>query len=411
MNDSTNVEANSTALATNSLTIEDSGPNAGALGRGVHLPEAEQKTEEHKPLSTRDAIAKAFDENTKAVEEKANAAAEAAKAKVGEAEAKEVKAERPRTDNGKFAKADVNVDAKADKGAPEQAASERVAPEDNRQSEGRKHSEPPARFLPEARTKWANVPNEVKGEFHRVSQEYEAEIQRHKQASTEFEAIREFSERARSSGTDLKTALTSYTQMEDMLRTNPVAGLNAIVQNLGLRTSDGRALTLHDVAQHIVQNPQALQQAMHSQQAPQHQMQQPSREIEELRAEIQSIKAQSIAPTIESFISQHPDYHTLEDHIISILKSGVIEQIYGQGLAPEQRLSEAYRMAGGRSPSRSDSEAVQQHSQPVQQARPVDPDGQKSIKGAPTNGKSAEPDKRFKSNREALEAAFAAHAR
>lgn len=411
MNDSTNVEANSTALATDSRTIEESGANAGALGRGVHLPEGEQKPEEHKPLSTRDAIAKAFDENTKAVEDKANVAAEAAKAKVDEAEAKDVKAERPRTDSGKFAKADVNVDAKADKGAPEQAASERVAPEDNRQSEGRKHSEPPARFLPEARTKWANVPNEVKGEFHRVSQEYEAEIQRHKQASTEFEAIREFSERARSSGTDLKTALTSYTQMEDMLRSNPVAGLNAIVQNLGLRTSDGRALTLHDVAQHIVQNPQALQQAMHSQQAPQQQMQQPSREIEELRAEIQSIKAQSIAPTIESFISQHPDYHTLEDHIISILKSGVIEQIYGQGLAPEQRLSEAYRMAGGRSPSRSDSEAVQQHSQPVQQARPVDPDGQKSIKGAPTNGKSAEPDKRFKSNREALEAAFAAHAR
>lgn len=414
MNDSTNVEANSTALATDSRTIEESGANASALGRGVHLPEGEQKPEEHKPLSTRDAIAKAFDENTKAVEEKANAAAEAAKAKVDEAEAKEVKAERPRTDNGKFAKADVNVDAKADKGAPEQAASERVAPEDNRQSEGRKHSEPPARFLPEARTKWANVPNEVKGEFHRVSQEYEAEIARHKQSNERYEAVRQYDDTARANGRELKDSLAKVVEIEQAIARNPIAGLDAVLREIGPRKADGSPLTLLEVAQHIVQNPQAYHQsAMQSQmqQPQQQQMQQPSREIEELRAEIQSIKAQSIAPTIESFISQHPDYHTLEDHIISILKSGVIEQIYGQGLAPEQRLSEAYRMAGGRSPSRSDSEAVQQHSQPVQQARPVDPDGQKSIKGAPTNGKSAEPDKRFKSNREALEAAFAAHAR
>lgn len=417
-NESTTVEANVTPLASDSRTLEENGTSTNALGRGVHLPEGEQKPEDHKPISTREAIAKAFDENQKAVEDKAKAAADDAKAKVTEAEKAEAapKQEKARAEDGKFAKADTNVDVKADKSAPDQAAAERVAPEENRnQSEGsRKHSEPPARFLPEARTKWANVPNEVKSEFHRVSQEYEAEIQRHKQSNERYEAVRQYDETARANGRELKDSLAKVVEIEQAIARNPIAGLDAVLREIGPRKADGSPLTLLEVAQHIVQNPQVYHQsAMQSQmqQPQQQQMQQPSREIEELRAEIQSIKAQSIAPTIESFISQHPDYHALEDHIISVLKSGVIEQIYGHGLAPEQRLSEAYRMAGGRAPSRSDSEAVQQHSQPVQQARPVDPDGQKSIKGAPTSGQTGEPAKRFKSNREALEAAFAAHVR
>lgn len=415
-NESTTVEANDTSLASDSRVIDESS-NSNALGRGVHLPEGEQKQEDAKPLSTREAIAKAFDDNQKAVEEKAKAATEDAKAKVAEAEKQPApKIEKARAEDGKFAKAQATLEgqqdaAKADKGAPEAAASERAAPE-GRESEAQRYREPPARFLPEAREKWANVPSNIKAEFHRVSQEMEAETAKYRESHERYESVRQYDEIARTNGRELKDSLAKVVEIEQAIARNPITGLEAVLREIGPRKADGSPLTLMEVAQHIVQNPQAYQQAMQhtapqTQQAPQK-----DPEIEALRSEIQSMKAQAIIPVIDRFIDEHPDYHALEPQIEAILKSGVIEQIYGNGLSPVQKLAEAHRMAGGRSPSQS--VAQQEQPAPVQsqpQARPVDPDGQKSIKGAPTNGQSAEAPKRFKSNRDALEAAFAAHAR
>jgi hypothetical protein len=403
MTDSTIVEANDTSLTTDSRMIDDN-VSANALGRGVHLPEGEQKQEDSKPLSTREAIAKAFDENTKTVEDKANAAAEAAKTKVEEAEAKPAKAEKTRADDGKFAKADTTVEVKADKSAPEQAAAERSAPEDHRQSEGRKYSEPPARFLPESRQKWANVPNEVKAEFHRITQEMETETAKYRQSHEAYEAVRQFDEMAKSSGTDLKTALQSYTNIENMLRSDPVRGVAEVLKNIGL--------TPQQYAQHVMQNPQAHQFQPQAQQ-PAHTQQQSNPEIEALRTEINSMKQQAIIPEIERFYEAHSitPGSDIEKSIADVLESGVIEKIYGNGLSLTQRLSEAYRMAGGQAPSRFEPEVSAAPVPVNQQSRPVDPDGAKSIKGAPTSGQTGEPAKRFKSNREALTAAFDAYAR
>lgn len=380
---------------------------------GNQLPEAEAPKQEPK-LSTRDAISKAFDDTAKAVEEKAKVATDNAKEKVAEAEKAEVKPEKPRAEDGKFAKAEkpVTEDGKVEKGAPEAATAERGAPEE-RQSEGRKYSEPPARFLPEARQKWANVPNEVKSEFHRVSQEFEAEIQKHKAATERYEPIRQFDEIAKQNGRELKDSLTRVVQIENALARNPIAGLEAVLREVGPRKADGSHLSLLEVAQHIVQSPQTYQQAMQSS-APQMQAQRApdpvKQEVEALRQEIQMMKAeQTVVPLITRFAETHPDYTALEDQIAKILDSGVVEKIYGTGLSAEQRLAEAYRMAGGRGPSsRSEEPAeVSAHSAPVTASRPVDPDGQKSIKGAPTSGQSGDPPRKFKSNREALEAAFA----
>ncbi|WP_340109423.1 hypothetical protein [Pikeienuella sp. HZG-20] len=88
------------------------------------------------------------------------------------------------------------------------------------------------------------------------------------------------------------------------------------------------------------------------------------------------------------------------------LQSGVIEQIYGSNLSPEQRLSEAYRMTGGRPPSQSASEADPEPVAPPM-PRPVDPDGGKSISGAPTSGKTVGGKRQFTTARDAIKAAFA----
>lgn len=383
--------------------------------RAGHMPEADApKPEPAKPLSTREAIAKAFDEAEKGAQDKAKAAADDAKAKVVEAEKapKPEKVDPIRGEGGKFAKAEpVQPEAKAEQGAPEKAAAERGAPEE-RQSEGRKYSEPPARFLPEARTKWANVPNEVKTEFHRVSQELEGEITKYKQSSERYERLRQYDDIARNNGRELKDSLAKVVEIETALSRNPIAGLDAVLREIGPRKADGSHLTLLEVAQHIVQNPQAyhsatsqVSQAAQSQPQPQ----QRNPEIEALRSEINSMKQQAILPEIERFYDAHSitPGSDIENALASVLESGVIEKIYGNGLSLTQRLSEAYRMAGGLPPSRSEPEVAAAPAPVVPQGRPVDPDGAKSIRGAPSAGQTGETKPRFKSNREALEAALA----
>lgn len=355
---------------------------------------SEPKADEPKSQSIEDVLEseskrlkEADTEADKSAKEKADNAAKDAKAKADEAKGEkkdEEKQAKARAEDGKFAKAD---EPKADKSAPEKAATERSGAED-RQSEGRKHAEPPARFLPEARTKWANVPGEVKAEVHRVSQEYEAEIQHHKAATERYEPIRQYDEMAKSNGRELKDSLAKVTEVEQAIARNPIAGLEAVLREIGPRKADGSPLTLIEVAHHIVNNPQAYHQAVQQQMVPQTQQQaQPNREIEALRAEIQNMKAEQIVPLITRFAEANPDYHALEPQIAEILGSGVVEKIYGTGLSPEQKLAEAYRMAGGNSPSRSESSpALQQHSD-AETVRPVNPDaGKKSVRGAPSDG-------------------------
>lgn len=282
--------------------------------------------------------------------------------------------------------------AKAAQGEPDKAAGGQEGAEKSRQSEGQKHSEAPARFLPAAREKWANVPAEVKADFHRITQEQDAEVQRYKAASDEYETVREFSEQAKRSGTDLKTALTRFTGLENMMRERPLAGLHEVIRNMNIRTQDGHTLTFYDIARHVARMEPEAYASIVGAPGPAQQGGQPrqdsqqSQEVAALRDEILMMKAEAvIGPVIEAFKKDHPDYAEREQQIAAILRSGVIDQIYGSGLSPEERLAEAYRMAGGNPPSRSGAAAAPANSVPVND-RPVDPDGQKSIKGAPNDG-------------------------
>lgn len=303
---------------------------------------------------------------------------------------------KPRAEDGKFAKAqdkaEAEPDAKADKSAPPKGAVQE-APE-RRPSEGR-HPEPPARFLPEARAKWANVPNEVKAEFHRVSQEMEQETGQYRASHERYSQLKDFDELARSNGRDLRESLLKVNEVENAMARNPIAGLDAILLEIGPRKSDGSPLTIMDVANYLTQNPQAYQ--------PQMAMPQPSAqpqanpEIAALKAEVQSLRAeQTVVPVIQRFADAHTDFDAIQGRIEQILTSGVIEQLYGNGLSLEQKLSEAYRMAGGQGPSsRPDTEAALSHSA-AKTERPVNPDaGTKSVRGAPADGadtKTEEPE-------------------
>lgn len=387
-------------------TTLDVGSNSIAVGGGAPPAEKQAPMPPAKPETPADTmrseLARIRDEEAKdadKVKGQGEDAAKAAQAKLDEAE--KAKADKPakvEPDAKAKAATDITEPAdKADKSAAEKPAAGQETADKSRQSEGRQHQEPPARFLPEARTKWANVPNEVKAEVHRVAQEYEGEIEKGRAVTERYEPIRQFDEIARSNGRELKDSLSKVVQIEQALARNPVMGLEMILREVGPRKQDGSPLSLYELAHQIAKlSPQQHAQNMQGAvpQAQQRQ-QQPAPQVKALEDRIAGLEgrlAQTTAhPIIESFKASHPDYASLETHIADVLKSGVIDKIYGSGLSPAQKLEQAYRMAGGQSPSRSEPELAPKHSE-APADRPVDPDGNKSIRGAPSGGSDPDDD-------------------
>lgn len=391
-----------------STSIDQGGAPIGGTGGGAVPLTSEPKAEAPaKPESAGDTLkgelARIREQEAKEAEKvkgQGEEAAKGAKEKLDEAEKAKPDAKQPEPDKAKAeapAKADEPAD-KADKSAAEKPATGQEAADKSRQSEGRQHQEPPARFLPEARTKWGNVPNEVKAEVHRVAQEYESEIAKGKQATERYEPLRQFDEIAQKNGRELKDSLAKVVQIETALARSPVIGLEMILREIGPRKADGSPVSLYEIAQVIAkQTPQQFAQNMQGA-IPQARQQQPQvapPQVKALEDRIAGLESRLMAsagqPIIDAFRASHTDYDALEQQIAAILKSKVIDQIYGTGLSPAQKLEQAYRMAGGQTPSRSEPEPAPAHSAAAAD-RPVDPDGTKSIRGAPNGGKDPDDD-------------------
>lgn len=376
-------------------------PGGAPLGTGGGVPNlTEPKTPEpqkvEKPESAGDTVrgelARIREEEAADAKTKGEKAAQDAKAKVDEAE-KDEKPAKARGEDGKFAKAKVEgeepeADAKAEKGEPEKAATERAETDKSRQSEGQKYHEPPARFLPKAKEAWANVPNAVKGEIARLEQEHEAEVGKYREAGERYERLREYDDIAKSNGRDLKDSLAKMVEVERALAQNPIAGLEAILREIGPRKADGSHLSLMDVLQYVAQNPQAYQQAV-NQPRQQPQQRQPDPEVQALKQEIQSMRAEQTAQSIIApFAAQNPRFNELQEDIAFFLNSGKIPA----SLTPQERLEAAYDMAVRINPTSSVAPSQAQEERPaVAKPAPSDPAGAKSIRGAP-NGQDPDDD-------------------
>lgn len=380
-----------------STSIDQGGAPLGTGGGAPNLtePKAPEPARVEKPESPGDTLkaelARIKEEDAKEAEkvkEKGEEAAKDAKAKVDEAEKAE-KGEKPakqRDETGKFAKAD-KQEADADKGEPEKAATGQGEADKSRQSEGQKYHEPPARFLPKAKEVWGNVPHAVKGEIARMSQEHEAEVSKYREASERYEPIRQFDEIAKSNGRELKDSLAKVVQVERALAQNPIAGLEAVLREIGPRKADGSHLSLMDIVQYVAQNPQAYQQAV-NQPRQQPQQRQPDPEVAALKQEIQTMRAEQTAQSIIApFAAANPRYHELEGDIAFFLTSGKIPA----SLTPQERLEAAYDMAVRINPT--SSVAPSQAPKALADAKPAPSDdaGAKSIRGAP-NGQDPDDD-------------------
>lgn len=351
------------------------------------------------PVSVDDAISRAFDALEKG---------ESAKDPVKEEEpAKpEDKAEEPK-DKPK-AKELVVKEPVAEKPAEKRVAEKPTerAEDAERSSEGRKRPEPPARFLPDAKASWDPVPNKVKHEVERVINEYEGELAEYRKQG---ESLKPYLEMARQAGTTVDKALEHYVGIERMLSQDFGKGIAQIAQNAGLTPQQtiGHVLRAFGadparLAQMFQQSPQQFAAPQPKAPAP------PNPQVVALQQQVaqlqQQAQAAKLEPVVESFKASHPDFDRLTPAITTHLKSGVIEQTYGQGLAPAQKLEIAYSMAAalhGVTPSVPTQDAGQS-------ARQVKPEGAKSIAGSPNGGEAPKPKRSGKSSiDEALNAAFA----
>jgi hypothetical protein len=278
----------------------------------------------------------------------------AAAFKEAEEQAEAPKKDEPKTDPKPDAKAEPKPEAKAEEKAPDKddkqaADAEKTAEATETDKEARKDREPkpgegeymapPKSFVvPEAREKWGNVPRSVRAEVHRVIEEASVATEQYKR----YDDIRPFDELAKSNGRDLRESLVRLNQIENLIQANPIAGLNAILSEIGPRKQDGQPFSMMEVAQFIAQQGhQGYQQIVQSgQQAAQ--QQQGNQQIEALQNQIANMKAEAAAKDIiEPFRAANPRYAELEDDIAFFLQSGRIPA----SLSPSERLATAYDMA------------------------------------------------------------------
>jgi hypothetical protein len=235
--------------------------------------------------------------------------------------------------------------------------------------EGTPYREPPPRMAEHAKREWANAPESVRGEVHRMHQEFGAAFQRHRADAEAFAPIRQFHQMAQQHGTTLERALNNYVSMETKLRADPIGGLDVIVNNLNLRTPEGQKLTFRDIAYHVLsQSPEQLKmlQQGNAQTAASHQIGALHQEIAGLKNHLAQMHTQQqfvyTRSQVDQFADSHPRFDELGDLIEQELK-------FGFDLETAYRRAELFRPTTHAAQTRT----------PSAQTRPAD----KSISGSP----------------------------
>lgn len=330
---------------------------------GSQIPEQARAENQPKtePRSINDSIDRAFAKS--AAKEAEKAAKPEAKVETKPEPKAEPKELPTRGEGGKFAAKDAPA-------APKPA--EPVKPSHTAE-------DAPARFTDTAKAKWAAADPEIRGETLRMQKELTDGFQKYKAAAERDGTLNEFHEMAKASGKELHGVVREYVNMENLLRSNPEAGLERILDRIGL--------TPRQYAEHILNK------------TPDQQASQQDATIRELRAELAAIRQEvgGVTKTIEQqrqdatltevnkFAADHPRFEELADAISEELKHGYsLSEAYSRA----ERLNPAPAGTAKEDPPAASSAAVQD-------PPPVQPDkGQKSINGAPSSGSSPSGKKR-----------------
>lgn len=231
------------------------------------------------------------------------------------------------------------------------------------------YAQPLQRMAESAKRDWASTPETVRGDVHRMHSEFQKASDYYKGIHEAFKPVERYHRMAQEHGTTLERALDNYTSMEAKLREDPIAGLDVIVNNLGLKAEDGQPIGLRDIAYHVLsQSPDQLRQLQmgNQQSAAQQQIGSLHQEIAGLKSYLQQMHTRQQFTYTRSAVDQFADSHPRFDEL-----GALIEQELKLGFD----LDTAYRRAELLRPA---AHVPQTHTTPAQ-TRPAD----RSIHGAP----------------------------
>jgi hypothetical protein len=305
---------------------------ADAVDRAFAKLDEQEKAEAEKP--TKQEPDGKEPEKAEAKADKSAKKDEPAKAEKADAKAKDdSEGGRERGPDGKFvakdaAKAEQPAEG-ADKDAAEKAEGDKP---DN-------FTDAPPRFSPDAKAAWKDAPEPVRAEITRAVKELEGGIAQYQQA---YEPFRDFAKQLQDNGQTFQEVLQHYTGIEDMLRQDPVQGLDRICRNMGM--------DLRTVAAHVMGQP-ADQQASQTS-AVIHQLEQKIAGLEkQLGGVSQTMETQRMSEAEKQIMEfanapGHERYKELEDDIAFLVETG-----RASGTTAVEALESAYELAARLNPA------------------------------------------------------------
>ena len=380
----------------NSLAIEDvSNPQSVSFNPEPDAPAVEPAKVE--PAKGRSAIERSLEEIEKTSGKIPDNPRDEVKAEDKKPEpvkepAKEPKPDKGREPDGKFAPKKIDNPQTAQ---PENITAEAQEPTETPKLPAgeRDVNRPPDHFLPRAKEKWAEAPEEVRSEFYRALDNFQKGKEEYHEDREFRKAVRPYEDMAQQAGVPLPQVLKNYVELDNLVSSDPVAGVQRILANQGI--------DMVQFAQHVLGQAQAHQEnpALAETSRLQQQVQQLTQSLQQMQTQTQEQKLVQAQQQVEQdviapFKAANPRFTELQDDIAFFLNSGKIPST----LSVQQRLETAYDMAERINPASYATPSAQ---------RSVNPAGEKSIKGSLTNGLDVVPPKGVKLNkRDAIAAAF-----
>jgi hypothetical protein len=385
------------------MSMTDGAAPAAAESTPAPEPKAEEVVQTPNPVETQPEPAKpeqkparretardALDRAEKKVEAESKAKPEPKPVEKKEpAKAEEpVKEERPRGEHGHFAKKEGEEPVKP---------AEQAKPEPKPTA----FKDAPGRFSSDAKAAWEQTPEAVRAESHRMLREFEQGYEKHRQSAQQWDELRDFHELATKNGTTVKQVLGNYVGLINMLKTQPVAALERIVTNIGLKRADGSSVTLRDIAGHVLnQKPDEVASRQDGVIASlKQQISQLEQKLGGVTQNIERQQTEAQRREVEAFAAQHSRFDELASDIEFFVTSGRAKS-----------LSEAYELAERLNPAPAKASPSEPLT-PAKTADPVEPQklnkGSLSVTGAPSSGSSPAKGKPSPSARSAIDRAFA----
>lgn len=217
-------------------------------------------------------------------------------------------------------------------------------------------SEAPARFSPDAKQAWAQTPQPVQGEIRRAITEMERGLA---EKDAALEPLKPWLAEATRHGVKLDEVIGNYVRMENTLRQDPRAGLEALARHVGMTLDQFLGFAKPDGKAPAAPDPRDQQIAALTAQ------------VQQLTSGFQRQQQDGIMAQVQQFAATHPRMDELSDDIARMLETGY---------APD--LATAYDLADRLKPA----PALAQVAPP---APPPQPRPQRSVIGAPTGSNPA----------------------